>query len=123
MVIRCLIVDDSAIFLRAARALLESEGIAVAIASSGDEARRHIEQADPDVVLVDIDLGDENGFDVAAQLSGSAVAGGRSPRITLISSHSHEDFEELIVDSPARGFLNKSALSGAAIRSMMEESP
>ena len=68
MVLRCLIVDDSTVFPRAAHALLESEGIAVASASNSAEARRLIDEEDPDFVLIDIDinLGGESGFDLAA---------------------------------------------------------
>jgi two-component system, NarL family, nitrate/nitrite response regulator NarL len=120
MVMRCLIVDDSAVFLRAARALLERTGMAVVVASTGAEARRVIDEVGPDVVLVDIDLGEENGFDVAAELCARTGDGDRPPRIILISSHSQEDFEELITASPARGFLSKSLLSAAAIRAMAD---
>ena len=118
MVMRCLIVDDSPVFLRAARALLEREGSAVITASTGVEAWRLLDEVDPDVVLIDIDLGEENGFDLVAQLSRRAAEGG-TPPVILISSHGIEDFEELIVDSAARGFISKSTLSAAAIRSMM----
>ena len=114
---RWLIVDDSLVFLRAARALLVREGVAVSTASTGEEARRLIDELDPDVVLVDIDLGKESGFEVAAELSESADG---ARQIFLISSHSLEDFEELIRDSPARGFLSKSALSTAAITLMVD---
>lgn len=121
MVLRCLIVDDSSVFLRAARALLERTGMAVTLASTGDEARRLIDEVRPDVVLVDIDLGPENGFDVAAELCAGVAGAGGLPQIILISSHSHEDFEELIAESPARGFLSKSSLSAAAIRTMVDD--
>lgn len=113
---RCLIVDDSRIFLRAARELLEREGVAVTLASTGSEAHRLVGEADPDVVLVDIDLGEENGFDVVAQMAVDEVAA----RLILISSHGREDLEELIQESPALGFLSKSALSAAAIRFLLD---
>lgn len=118
MPMRCLIVDDSAIFLRAARSLLEREGVTVVMASSSSEAHRVVDEAGPDVVLVDVDLGAESGFDLVAQLAARA-GDGAGPQLILISSHGRDDFEELITDSPARGFLNKSALSAAAIRSMI----
>ena len=121
MPMRCLIVDDSAVFLRAARALLEPEGIAVTMASNSEEARRLIDEVDPDAVLVDIDLGNENGFDLAAELSGRTDGGGGPPRIIMISSHSPEDFDELVRDSPAVGFISKAARSARAIRSMVGE--
>ena len=69
MPIRCLIVDDNKSFLEAARVLLEREGLTVAgVASTGAEALRQAETLRPDVVLVDISLGDESGFDLARRL-------------------------------------------------------
>jgi CheY-like chemotaxis protein len=72
---RCLIVDDSAAFVDAARGLLERQGIAVVgVASSGAEAVRRFIELRPDVILVDINLGAESGFDVVDQLT-AAVRG------------------------------------------------
>jgi len=118
---RCLIVDDSSVFRRTVRALLEPDGLAVTVASTSGEAQDLIEEVDPDVVLVDINLGDENGFDLVTQLAGRTRRGGGALPTILISSHRFEDFEELIADSPARGFLTKSMLSAAAIRSIMAD--
>jgi DNA-binding response OmpR family regulator len=119
MAMRCLIVDDSAVFLRAARALLEGTGMAVTVTSTAAEARHLVREVGPDVVLVDIDLGEESGFDLVAELC--AAGDGATPWIILISSHSQEDFEELIAESPARGFLSKALLSAAAIRSIVDD--
>jgi two-component system, NarL family, nitrate/nitrite response regulator NarL len=67
--LRCLIVDDSPRFLDAARALLGRQGIEiVGVASSSAEALQRATALQPDVRLVDIDLGGENGFDVARLL-------------------------------------------------------
>lgn len=72
---RCLIVDDSAAFVGAARGLVERQGIAVVgVASSGAEAVRRFIELRPDVILVDINLGAESGFDVVDQLT-AAVRG------------------------------------------------
>jgi CheY-like chemotaxis protein len=72
---RCLIADDSAAFVDAARGLLERQGIAVVgVASSGAEAVRRFIELRPDVILVDINLGAESGFDVVDQLT-AAVRG------------------------------------------------
>jgi len=122
MTTRCLIVDDSAVFLRAARALLETDGIAVTVASTGGEALRLIDEVDPHVVLVDIDLGDENGFDLVARIAGRRRCDGGALQTIVVSNHSREDFEEMIAASGARGFLTKSALSAANIRSVTGDS-
>jgi CheY-like chemotaxis protein len=115
---RCLIVDDSADFVDAARGLLECEGITVVgVASTSAEALRRFEELRPDVTLVDINLGGESGFDVAEQLHRAA---GSSPSLViLISTHAAQDFMELIETSPAVGFLSKSALTCGAIRDLV----
>ncbi|WP_436760918.1 response regulator [Streptosporangium sp. V21-05] len=119
MVIRCLIVDDNDHFRRAARVLLEAEGIAVVgMASVSDDALRQADDIRPDVALVDIDLGEENGFDLARRLVAERLG---TPRVILISTHAEGDFAEMIAVSPATAFLSKSALSGAAIRRVLGE--
>jgi DNA-binding NarL/FixJ family response regulator len=115
---RCLIVDDNNDFLRAARELLESEEISVVGAvSTGAQAYRTCRDLNPDVVLLDIDLGEENGFDVARQLAGRT--GATQPRVILISGYSRDDFEDMIADSPVLSFLPKACLSGTAIRDIL----
>jgi two-component system, NarL family, nitrate/nitrite response regulator NarL len=112
--LRCLVVDDNASFLDAARVLLAREGIeVVGVATTSGEALRRIQELEPDVVLVDVMLGDESGVDLARRLetTGSSVV--------LISTHAESDLEELIVDSRATGFLPKSALSAGAIRRVL----
>jgi DNA-binding NarL/FixJ family response regulator len=122
MDLRCVIVDDSARFLAAARALLEREGVAVVgVASTIAEALRLVDELRPDITLVDIDLGGESGFDLASRL---ARDGGRGrSRAILISTHAESDFADLIDSSPAVGFLSKSDLSAEAIRAILNESP
>jgi DNA-binding NarL/FixJ family response regulator len=122
MPLRCVIVDDSPSFLAAARALLEREGLPVAgTASTSSEALRLVEQARPDVALLDIDLGGESGFDLAAQLATNN--GHPRSRAILISTHEEGDFADLIDASPAVGFLSKSQLSANAIYALLNESP
>jgi len=115
---RLLIVDDSPAFLEAARAVLENEGMTVVgVASSSHEALERIRDLRPDVALVDIDLGDESGFDVARRLAAGADP---APSLIIISSHDGDDFEDLLEASPALGFVSKSSLSGDAIRAVLE---
>ena len=117
MPLSCLIVDDNHDFLRAASDLLEHEGISVVGAvSTRAQACRSSRELRPDVALVDIDLGEESGFDVAQDLAGQA---GPQPRVILISGYSGDDFAEMIADSPAVSFLAKANLSGEAIRSIL----
>ncbi|MDQ3865393.1 MAG: response regulator transcription factor [Actinomycetota bacterium] len=112
--LRCLIVDDSRGFLDAARTLLEREGIdVVGVASTSAEALRRADDLEPDLVLVDISLGGESGFDLARRLAGEPPRD--RPRVMLISTHPEAEFADLIETSPAIGFLPKSELSASAI--------
>lgn len=115
---RCLIVDDSANFRNAAAAMLEGAGIeVVGLASDSAEAMRCCRELAPDVVLVDIDLGGESGFDLAEQLD--HTPGPHDPAVILVSTYAEQDLAEMIAVSPAVGFLPKFALSAAAIRDLL----
>ena len=115
---RCVIVDDNRDFLDAATRLLEHQGISVvAVASSSAEGLRCVENLRPDVTLVDIDLGDESGFELVELLHRNGF-GADVPTI-LISTHAEEDFAELVAASPALAFIPKAVLSGAAIRDVL----
>jgi DNA-binding NarL/FixJ family response regulator len=115
---RCLIVDDSAAFMAAARAILEGQDFTVVgQASTSADALERAEQLDPDVILIDIDLGEESGFDVARDLSAREVPNGQ--KLVLISAHPETDFADLIADSPATGFIAKSELSPRALAGLL----
>ena len=74
MSLRCLIIDDNASFLNAARALLEGQGVTVVgVATTASEGLQRGKELRPDVILVDVDLGDESGFSLARQLSNGAA--------------------------------------------------
>jgi DNA-binding NarL/FixJ family response regulator len=110
---RCLIVDDNGSFLEAASVLLERQGLTIAgVASTGAEALQKAERLKPDVVLVDLMLGRESGFEVARHL---VEEDGRGPAVILISTHSEADFADLIAATRAAGFVSKSDLSAGAI--------
>jgi DNA-binding NarL/FixJ family response regulator len=120
MTLRCLIVDDSEPVLRAAGDLLQAEGLTIAgVATNGADAVRLVQELEPDVVLVDIALGAESGFDVIRRLVRSLEETGS--RAILISTHDEVDFEDLIAESAAIGFVPKSDLSAAAIVRVLEE--
>ncbi|MEU8270893.1 response regulator transcription factor [Sphaerisporangium sp. NPDC049002] len=118
MSVQCLIVDDNAQFLVAARDLLEREEISVVgVASTVAEALRRFHELRPDVTLVDIGLGEECGFELVRRLLESARE--TRPAVILISTYAENDFSEMIATSAAVAFLPKSGLSGSAIRSVL----
>lgn len=119
MALRSLIIDDNSLFVEAARDLLEREGIEVlGIGSTGDEAVELATALRPDVMLVDIELGGESGFDVAQRLA-QATDGSRL-HVVLISTYEENDLADLVANSPAIGFLSKYDLCAAAIHEVLE---
>jgi DNA-binding response OmpR family regulator len=118
MPIRALIVDDNQAFLEAARMLLEREGLTVAgLAATRAEALRQAETLRPDVVLVDLMLGDESGLELARRLVEDAGVGAT---VILISTRAEEEVADLITGSPAAAFLPKAELSAGAIRGIVD---
>ena len=117
--LRVLIVDDNWLFLRAARDRLEQEGLrVVGVAATSAEALRRAEELRPEVVLVDVRLGGESGFELARRLAGHNRDGGSA--VILISTYSAADFAGPIAESPATGFLPKRDLSAHAVRQIVD---
>jgi DNA-binding NarL/FixJ family response regulator len=111
-----LIVDDHPGFRARARALLESEGFRI-VGEAGDGASGIRSAADlhPDVVLLDVQLPDTDGFAVAA----AVTADGGATRVVLTSSRDGRDFGSLVAASGASGFIPKAELSGARVAALL----
>jgi DNA-binding NarL/FixJ family response regulator len=113
-----LIVDDNWLFVEAARDRLEQEGLrVVGVAATSAEALRRAEELRPEVVLVDVVLRGESGFELARRL---AVHRDGGSAVILISTYSAADFAGPIAESPATGFLPKQELSADAIRRIVD---
>jgi DNA-binding NarL/FixJ family response regulator len=111
MTMSVLIVDDHIAFRTFARALLEADGLDIAgEASDGAQAVEAVESLHPDVVLLDINLPQLDGFEVARRVSGPG-----GPKVVLTSSRPASDYGTKLDQSPAVGFLPKNELSGEAL--------
>jgi DNA-binding NarL/FixJ family response regulator len=111
-----LIVDDHPSFRATARALLEEEGFeVVGEAANGVHALRAAKELRPDLVLLDVQLPDFDGFEVATRLTRN----GGGPAVVLTSSRDFSDFGELVANSGAIGFVPKAELSGAALSNLL----
>ena len=111
-----LVVDDHPSFRLSARMLLESEGyLVVGEAASGREALDAARTLAPDVVLLDVQLPDINGLEVAAGLAGYADP----PAVILTSTRDGSDFGPLVARSGARGFASKPELSGRTLAALL----
>jgi len=118
--LRVLIVDDNRAFRAAARQLLERAGfVVVGEAGDGGEGLQAAREHTPDLAIVDVQLPDLDGFELAERLR----AAERSPEVILTSSLDGADFGELVAASSALGFIPKAELSAPAIGAMLKPSP
>jgi DNA-binding NarL/FixJ family response regulator len=116
MSVTVLIVDDHPSFRASARTLLEAEGYeVVGEAEDGESALRAVSELHPDLVLLDIQLPDLDGFEVSERLRELDTP----PAIVLTSSRDGKDYARCIECSGARGFVPKAELSGAALTALL----
>ena len=111
-----LIVDDHAEFRASASELLVAEGFDVI--GAADDAARAVElvvRLRPQVVLLDVQLPDRDGFAVAARLAREA----QPPQVVLISSREATAYGRRVADAPVRGFIAKRDLTGAGLAALM----
>jgi DNA-binding NarL/FixJ family response regulator len=112
-----LIVDDHPSCRASARLLLESDGFeVVGEAVDGGSAIEQTTSLAPDLILLDVQLPDIDGFEVASRLTDRDGA----PAVILMSSRDSRDFGRLVQDSSARGFVPKADLSGESLRALLD---
>jgi DNA-binding NarL/FixJ family response regulator len=115
-VMSVLIVDDHPSFRASARRLLEAEGFnVVGEAVDGQEAIAAAVELKPDVVLLDVQLPDIDGFEVAGRLAALGLASA----VVLTSSRNAAEYGTLVADTPVRGFIPKAELSGAVLTDLL----
>lgn len=114
---KVLIVDDHASFRSSARRLLEFEGFEViGEAVDGKSAIEQARSLAPDLVLLDVQLPDTDGFAVASKMT----TVGDPPAVILVSSRDGDDFGTLVEASGALGFIGKADLSGSMLRALLD---
>jgi DNA-binding NarL/FixJ family response regulator len=112
-----LIVDDHATFRASARLLLEAEGFEViGEAADGGSAIEQTTSLAPDLVLLDVQLPDIDGFEVASRVTQADDA----PAVILVSSRDGGDFGTMVKACGARGFVAKADLSGESLRAVLD---
>ena len=110
-----LIVDDHPSFRASARAILEADGFEVTgEAEDGESAIVAADRLHPDIVLLDVQLPDLDGFEVTRRLRSN----GNGPCVVLVSSRDGSDFGPLVETSGACGFVPKSELSGEVVTAL-----
>jgi DNA-binding NarL/FixJ family response regulator len=121
MDMRCMIIDDNVAFLHAMRSMIEQDGARVVdMALNGHDAVERAESCRPDVVLIDVRLGAESGYDVAHRIEERAVAtDGPPPAIILLSTHPEDELADRIAANPSYGFLDKTTVSLTRVRELL----
>src|SRR4051794_3427282 len=123
MDMRCLIVDDNASLRKAMRGMLERDGARVlGVASTGSDALEQAVRLRPDVILLDVRLGDECGFDVAHRLEERFTDKWR-PAIIMVSSHAEDELAGRMEASPSLRFLEKTTVSVDKISRLLAAHP
>ena len=110
-----LLVEDDAFQRKAAETYLMNHDLKVIAVENGAQMRRQISRAMPDLVLLDVQLPDIDGFQVAEQLRELADP----PAVVLTSSRDSADYGRCIQGCGANGFVPKADLSGAAIAALL----
>jgi DNA-binding response OmpR family regulator len=114
---RIVIVDDDPSFLATVRLLLEAEGFAVVgEALTGLAGVAAATRLDPDIVLVDVNLPDIDGFEVVERLADQEGA----PPVVLTSIRSAGDFGNLVETSRALGFITKADITGEVLAGFLD---
>ena len=83
MSVQVLIADDEALIRQSIRTMLLREGFEVTVAASGAEAWLRFQEDKPDVVLLDLVLGDADGIEVLRRMRQEAP----DTKVILISAH------------------------------------
>jgi DNA-binding NarL/FixJ family response regulator len=112
-----LIVDDHEVFRTSARALLEADGFdVVGESADGGSALKAVSELRPQVVLLDIQLPDMDGFVVASRLAETVDP----PAVVLISTRDAAAYGHRLRATPSRGFIPKSQLSGRTLAELID---
>ena len=113
---RILVIDDNTAFRGALGQFLDTDCfVVIAGAATGGSGVQLAREHKPDLVIVDVQLPDTDGFNVAEQLAGLDL----TLEVILTSGLDSSDLGALVTDSSARGFIPKAELSVAAIEALL----
>ena len=111
-----LLADDHRAFRALARKLFGKDGFeVVGEAADAESTREAVRRLCPDVVLLDIQLGDDDGIELAGELACAEPA----PAVILISARSAADYGKRLDGAPVIGFLAKGDLTPEAVNALL----
>lgn len=101
---KVLVVDDHPIVLSGCRALLaEEDNVEMIEARDAENAYRRFVSETPDIVIVDINLPDISGFELARRI----LAGHPDARIIMFSMNDDPMFAAQAIECGAKGYVSK----------------
>lgn len=105
--IRVLLADDHAVVRAGVKAVLATakDMTVVGEASTGTQAIALAERCDPDVIVLDLDMPDGDGIQVAKALAER----GPRPRVLVLTMHTEEEYLVPILQAGAAGYVVKTA--------------
>jgi DNA-binding NarL/FixJ family response regulator len=106
-VIKLLLADDKPDMLTALAQLLQREFLIVGELPSGASVLAQVDALNPDIILLDVSLGDLSGFQVAERLGQLTCPS----RIVFLSIHENPEFVQAAVDVGASGYVFKSRIT------------
>jgi DNA-binding NarL/FixJ family response regulator len=110
------VIEDHAVVREGLRMLLEAAGRmrVVGTAASASEALREVRRTPPDVVLLDLDLGDEDGLEVLPRIQAAAP----DARVLILTALRDPGRDEAALHAGARGFVHKDASADVVLRAV-----
>jgi CheY-like chemotaxis protein len=105
--LRILLAEDNAINQRLALRLLEKCGHRVAVTANGREALAALDNGEFDVVLMDIQMPDMDGFEAAAAIRSREKLIGRHLSIIAMTAHAMTGDRERCLDAGMDGYISK----------------
>jgi DNA-binding NarL/FixJ family response regulator len=105
--VRVLIADDNPAMLDAVKRMLQSEFQVVAALEQPNAVLISVTDLKPDVVVLDVSMGEMNGFEVARLLRGDSCMS----KIIFLTVHEELDFIRAAFDAGASGYVFKSRMN------------
>lgn len=117
---KILVIDDSPLILQVTRAVLESAGYDVATVTTVDAFEEERRRAPPDLILVDIQMPEIFGDDLAQTIRG---AYGEKAPILFLSSLPDEELAARAAEAGVDGWVTKRAGPDALLARIREKLP
>jgi DNA-binding NarL/FixJ family response regulator len=111
---KLLLVDDNPDMLMALGHLLRREFLIVGALTTGTSVLSQVDELNPDIILLDVALGDLNGFQVAERLKRQACPS----KIVFLSAHENTEFLRAAADIGASGYVFKSQIGRDLIKAL-----